>query len=1284
MSAVPKATATRQFAGLVLARVDGEKLEALRALLATMRVQTLAMMRGAALDDAVIPFHELTLVHYARLVLLEQPAVHQPQLAFSTNYDGPEGEDRCSQRRAWSHHIDELVSKAGPGLERVFSHCAEYRTGKLARFMRQHARPAATFYVGSSGRSCRQILWERELRRSVDRILDRGGFEHSRPEVVRSAVLSELRQSYPTLPTFPAQPDLGSRITLAKYALGLAATASVVGLAALGVCAGGALGLGLWRWGLAVVVPLVLLGVPVLYFRRLERTDPQFQPQLSAETRKEFEVAAADENEFLQNQLTHLVPIKPGVLRWLLIRAVFLALGFLAKNRYNQGKLGGIPSIHFARWVLLPNRGVLFLSNFDSSWPSYLGDFIDQASSGLTAVWSNTVDYPRSTWLVSAGSRDAARFLAWTRAHQHPTQVWYAAYPGLSIVNVNANTEIRRGLADPGCLDAATWLFHLRGVDRVAADELFGEARRVLPLPVDEIQGIILGGYGHMPEARYLLFRVRHASDDLRCWLAALPLTSAGGSRTEEPPEPLVNVAFSHRGLQALGVEPELCDRFSTPFVQGSDHPYRARVNGDVGEDAPEHWRWGAAHNPVHVLLLVYAKDRASVERWAAHFTEQATAAGLELVTALEGTTLPGRKEHFGFRDGIAQPELKGSGRGGLEGNLVEPGEFLLGHRDGYGNVSYGPESPAGFAFGVNGSYLVFRQLAQDAEAFWRYAAAIDHENPVKAASKLVGRWPSGAPLVRHPDIDPDSARFADDDTFTYLSNDDDNDRFGARCPFGAHIRRTNPRDWQLGETPDESSRLANLHRILRRGRPYGKPLEDSMLASELVRESLVEGATKPPAERGLQFLCFNANIDRQFEFAQQQWAQNPKFASQNADPDPLLGLHRAASELDLDSAVFTRQGDVKRGILPRTAGLGRFVRVRGASYFFMPSIPAVRLLAGGICGTSVAEALERVPPDEQLHIDSLIDTLQAKMKSDYQGKLTLRDAHPKMHGCVNARFQVEADLPPELRVGLFAEPKTYDAWVRFSNASGTVQDDTKKDIRGVAIKLLGVPGPKLLDGAEACSNHDLILISTDVFVVRGVAEFDELVRTLTGPRWRLPPYLVMHPRVAWRLFTSFAHHPSPVAIRYFSVVPYLFGSVAAKYSLTPAEPVSTDMPHAPSADYLREKLKARLAERSVRFDFAVQLRSDPTRMPIEDPSVRWNERDAPFRKVATLEIPIQDFDTPERQHFGETLSYNPWRCLREHRPLGGISRARRQVYRALSAYRHDRNAESNREPDER
>jgi Dyp-type peroxidase family len=1289
MSAGPKTTATRQFAGLVLARVDPEKLEALRALLAAIRAETVATMRGTPPASALVPFHALELVHYARFVLITRgPSRNdefsrEPLLAFSTNYDGPEGETHCARRRALARHLDELVTQAGPGLERVFSHCSGYRAGKLRQFLARHQRPAATFYVGSSGRSRNQILWERELRRAVDRILDAGDFVHSRPEVVRSAVLEALKPSYATIPTFPPQPELEWRVTLALYLLiGVA-----LALMAVAVTAGIAHGFSSERWLCYVLATLAVLGGLVWRFRWLERSDPQFQPEASAATRDAFEVASADENEFLQNQLTHLVPIKPGLLRWLLIRLVFLALGFLAANRYNKGKLGGIPSIHFARWVLIPKRGVLFFSNFDSSWPSYLGDFIDQASSGLTGVWSNTVGYPRTTWLLQAGSRDAARFLAWTRANQHPTDVWYAAYPGLSILNVNANTEIRRGLADPGCLDAATWLFHLRGVDRVEADELFGDERRALPLPVEDIQGIILWGYGHMPEARYLLFRVREASSELRGWLASLPLTSAGGSRSAEPPEPLVNVAFSYSGLRALGVDPELCDRFSTPFVQGSDHPYRARVNGDVGDDAPEHWQWGSEQNPVHVVLLVFAKDRPSIERWATHFRNQATGAGLELVTELEGTTLAGRKEHFGFRDGIAQPELKGSGRGGLEGNLVAAGEFLLGHHDGYDNVSDSPESPAGFAFGANGSYLVFRQLEQNVEAFWRYAAALDATNPVKAASKLVGRWPSGAPLVRHPDADPDSPRFADDDTFTYLSSDDDNDRYGARCPFGAHVRRTNPRDWQLGASPDESARLANLHRLLRRGRPYGEPLDEAMLPSELVRRSL-GGAGAPAVERGLQFLCFNANIDRQFEFVQQQWANNPKFAGQNVDPDPLIGVNRDPARLDLEGNAFTRQTDAKAGILPRGGGLARFVRVRGSGYFFMPSIPAVRLLAGGICRPSDAESLETVPPDEQLHIDSLIDTLRDKMKRDYAGKLTLRDAHPKMHGCVKAVFRVEPNLPEALRVGLFAAHASYDAWVRFSNASGEVQDDGKKDIRGVAIKLMGVPGAKLLEGAEKCETHDLVLISSDIFVARSVAEFDELVRAVTGPRWKLLPYGVTHPRVAALVFSTLEHHASPVEIRYFSVVSYLFGARAAKYSLTPVDAGTSALPDPPTPNYLRERLKLRLARGPVSFDFGVQLRPasgstpiEASGMPIEDASVRWSERDAPFVKVATLEIPAQDFDTPERQHFGENLSYNPWRCLPEHRPLGGISRARRQVYRALSTYRHDRNAEPSREP---
>ena len=317
---------------------------------------------------------------------------------------------------------------------------------------------------------------------------------------------------------------------------------------------------------------------------------------------------------------------------------------------------------------------------------------------------------------------------------------------------------------------------------------------------------------------------MKRSGADLHAWIAGLPLTSAEGSRTSEPPEPLLNIAFSYRGLIALGADEAMCKRFSTPFVQGSHDPYRARVNGDVGDDAPENWDWGSEKNPVDLVLLVYAKDKASVLSYAQRFTEEGERCGLELVRSLEGTTLADRKEHFGFRDGIAQPLVQGSGRGAIESNTVAAGEFLLGQRDGYTNVSHSPESSAGFAFGHNGSYLVFRQLEQNVPAFWKYCASHGGGDAVAVASKMVGRWPSGAPLVRHPEKDPQNARFADEDTFTYLANDEDNDRYGARCPFGAHIRRANPRDWQLGAAPDESLELSNLHRILRRGRPYGPP----------------------------------------------------------------------------------------------------------------------------------------------------------------------------------------------------------------------------------------------------------------------------------------------------------------------------------------------------------------------------------------------------------------------------------------------------------------------------
>jgi len=325
--------------------------------------------------------------------------------------------------------------------------------------------------------------------------------------------------------------------------------------------------------------------------------------------------------------------------------------------------------------------------------------------------------------------------------------------------------------------------------------------------------------------------------------------------------------------------------------------------------------------------------------------------------------------------------------------------------------------------------------------------------------------------------------------------------------------------------------------------------------------------------------------------------------------------------------------------------------------------------------------AAEYPPANEQAHIDSLIDKLCAKMGRDYGNGRILRDAHPKMHGCVKAEFSVDGDLPAELAVGVFATPRTFPAWVRFSNQTGTVSPDSKPDIRGVAIKLLGVDGQKLLATESDSPNQDFILISDSRFVTKDVAEFDGLVRSLIGGPSRVRWFFLTHWRVARNLFGSMRKHGNPLAIRYFSVVPYLLGDNAVKYSLTPRAPEKTPIPDNPSDNYLREAMASQLTDNAAVFDFSIQFQKDPYREPIEDSGVTWSEERSPFQRVGTLTIPSQSFESPRRMEFGDNLSFNPWRCLAQHRPLGGISRARQQVYAALSIFRHDGNQAARVEP---
>ena len=330
----------------------------------------------------------------------------------------------------------------------------------------------------------------------------------------------------------------------------------------------------------------------------------------------------------------------------------------------------------------------------------------------------------------------------------------------------------------------------------------------------------------------------------------------------------------------------------------------------------------------------------------------------------------------------------------------------------------------------------------------------------------------------------------------------------------------------------------------------------------------------------------------------------------------------------------------------------------------------------------SLKFAKEKIPADEKHFIADLQKRLSAKIRREYQKGVMRRDAHPKMHGLVRAYFIVEPDLPAELKVGLFAQVRRYKTWIRFSNQSSTVQPDSKRDIRGMAIKLMGVPGKKLLEAESDATTHDFILISTDRFVTANVREFADLIRAMTSGGWSVFWFFLTHWRAASNLWYSMLQHANPLHIHYHSTTPYLFGDRAVKYAVVPQVRHIDRIPSNPSDNYLRQAMVRQLSQEDAVFDFMVQFQTDPEKMPVEDPGVVWPEHLSKFRKLATIRIPRQYFDHPLQDEFGDELSFTPWHALPEHRPLGGINRARKMVYDTISALRHQHNHTQRAEPD--
>lgn len=461
----------------------------------------------------------------------------------------------------------------------------------------------------------------------------------------------------------------------------------------------------------------------------------------------------------------------------------------------------------------------------------------------------------------------------------------------------------------------------------------------------NDVQGMVLSGYGELTRSAYLLFRFR--PDNLpakKKWLSDL----AGRLTKCEPApssgtQPAINLALTPSGLRQLGIAESTLNSFSFEFLEGmapapdsgGSIPRRTNILGDLGDSSPEYWDWGGWNDQtrdVDGVMMLFAQDGALNSLINAELQAmQGIVAGVP--KQLRGRLYPDTdgdgnnitKEHFGFSDGYSQPEIEGRPKRKRDGNSsklksevklglqVRPGEFVLGYlneRRARVTKEHGPDVRR------NGTYLVFRQLEQDVPAFHDFVGKVAGDLGETAdwvAAQLLGRRKDGTPLA--PEL-PNPAKDNPKNNFLYHYQD----RAGLSCPIGAHIRRANPRD-SLGPDPETALRLSKMHRIIRRGRPYGERWQPD--------------AGDAGGERGMLFIALNADIGGQFEMIQHSWINNPRFSGLYTGTDPIS--HHP------DGAGITIQS---RPVNIHIARPKPFVKVRGGAYFFLPGIKALQQIA--------------------------------------------------------------------------------------------------------------------------------------------------------------------------------------------------------------------------------------------------------------------------------------------------------------------------------------------------
>ena len=479
-----------------------------------------------------------------------------------------------------------------------------------------------------------------------------------------------------------------------------------------------------------------------------------------------------------------------------------------------------------------------------------------------------------------------------------------------------------------------------------------------------DTQGLVRFGYGAMSEAAYLLLRVRNPAA-ARAWLTSAPITNA--EERDPPPSSAVQLAFTAPGLAALGVAPAVLAGFSREFLSGMAEDDRSRRLGDIGPNAPVGWTWGASDRVPHALVMLFAKP-GRLDALVQTVMGAASSDAFDPPYRLDTGPLDAF-EPFGFADGISQPQIDWSQERDATvphvryTNALALGELLLGYRNEYGKYTERPvidadpsnaallgaeDAPDKKDVARNGTYLVMRQLRQDVRGFWRFVAEQaggDFSAAEMLAAAMVGRTRAGDPLVpvasNGEPGDGTKARKSRQNQFTF-----DDDPTGALCPLGAHIRRSNPRNADFVGRPTGLARLLALlglyrkaflddltssvrfHRVLRRGRHYGPKLPP---------EDALAPAPDGDPERGLHFICLNANISRQFEFLQSAWTVNTKFSALTGESDPVVGHREPIPGCPVDERLHA----ATRRRAPTPHRRHAAVRHRARRRLFLPSEPA-------------------------------------------------------------------------------------------------------------------------------------------------------------------------------------------------------------------------------------------------------------------------------------------------------------------------------------------------------